>query len=402
MLSYSLTDFDYNLPNEKIAYFPKEIRDESKLLVYENEKINSTIFKNITNFIPNQSVVIFNNTKVIAARLLFNINSTIEIEIFCVLPFEIKNNYQSALLNKNKSKWNCFVKNNKKWKANTLQINKQYQDKDICLTATKTHQNGEFIIVEFNWDATLTFYEILNIFGKIPLPPYIKRADNEADKLVYQTIYADHIGSVAAPTAGLHFTDKILQDFKKNNIDTAFVQLHVGAGTFKPIKTNIINEHIMHEEYISFSIHTLLQIIQHEGKIMVVGTTSLRTIETMYWLGVKSILNPVLKKEEMILNQWDAYQLPTIYAVKEACNALIEWLNKNELTEFLTKTTLFIMPNYSFKIINGLVTNFHQPRSTLLLIIAAITKNKWKSIYNYALENDFRFLSYGDACYFKL
>lgn len=402
MLPYPLSDFDYNLPNEKIAYFPKLVRDESKLLVYENEKITPTIFKNIIDFIPTQSLVIFNNTKVIPARLLFNISATTSIEIFCVLPYMINNNYQTALLNKYKSTWNCFVKNNKKWKTNSLQIHKNYEDKNICLTATKNHQDGEYIIVEFNWNTAITFNEILHIFGEIPLPPYIKRAVDDTDKWGYQTIYANHIGSVAAPTAGLHFTNQVLLDFKNNNIDTHFVQLHVGAGTFKPIKTKIINEHIMHDEYISFSVDTLLHIINNEGKITVVGTTSLRTIETIYWLGVKCILNPTIIKEDLILSQWDAYNLPANYAVKDVCNALIEWLKKNELTEFLTKTTLFILPNYTFKITNGLVTNFHQPRSTLLLIIAAITKNKWQSIYNYALENDFRFLSYGDACYFKL
>ena len=397
--NYNLSDFNYELPESKIAFYPVEKRDESKLLIYKNEEIQEDIFKNIAACLPNQSLIVFNNSKVIPARLLFTTQKNYPIEIFCLEPLIIDKNYEIAINQNKETNWRCLVKNLRKWKEEILQL----KIGDTILEAHKIKIEAETVQIHFSWNMPdLTFQEILNLFGNIPLPPYIKRETHELDLISYQTIFAQNPGSVAAPTAGLHFTEFVFKSFAEKNMHIEYLQLHVGSGTFKPIKSKTINEHVMHQEYISFSITTIENIILHINCVIAVGTTSLRTLETMYWLGIMVLENQHLKEESLFLLQWEAYRLPQHYSVLESMNALKNWMLNNQCQNFLTTTKLFITPDYKCRMVRYLITNFHQPCSSLILIIAAITKEKWKSIYDYALKNDFRFLSYGDACLFEV
>ena len=403
----SINDYSYHLPDERIAAFPLKERDESKLLVYKDESITEDIYKNIAQHISEDSLLVFNNTKVIQARILFQKQTGGVIEIFCLEPYETNNEYSVVMGKKAAVRWKCMIGGAGKWKEGSLQ-KEITADKNpleniaVTLTATLVEKLPDAYVVELSWQpAENSFAEVLGIFGDIPLPPYIKRKPETTDKERYQTIYAKHEGSVAAPTAGLHFTSAIFKSFEKKNIAKAYVTLHVGAGTFKPVKASNMEGHEMHSEWMEVSIETIEQFLNHETKnIIAVGTTSLRTIETLYWMGVKTIIYPEITAAALQIYQWDVYEAPlgeTKYSSIEALKALLQWMKKNRQYRILTPTQILIAPGYQFKIAHAIITNFHQPQSTLLLLVAAAVGDDWKKIYDYAMENEFRFLSYGDG-----
>ncbi len=393
----SINDFTYDLPDEKIAKYPLSNRDDSKLLIYENGEITETNYHQISKQIPSNSLMVFNNTKVVEARLFFKKETGSVIEIFCLEPASIYADITTALLQKKSVLWKCLIGGAKKWKQEIL-----YKQHDILQSfqAKKIEQKKDYFLIEFSWrNDDLSFAEVLHLLGEIPLPPYLNRAVETEDKLTYQTVYAKYDGSVAAPTAGLHFTENIFNALKEKNIQTAYVTLHVGAGTFKPVKSETMQDHEMHQEFFEVPLSFINQFIENlNNNIVAVGTTSLRTIETLYWMGVKALgETSKYTVEDLQIHQWDAYRLPQHYSSIAALNALKEFMLLNKLDRLIAKTQIIIAPPYQLKIANALVTNFHQPKSTLLLLVAAILKNDWKKIYNYALENNFRFLSYGDG-----
>jgi S-adenosylmethionine:tRNA ribosyltransferase-isomerase len=399
---YSITDFTYSLPEEKIAAFPLEQRDASKLLIYKNNTIEVSTYKNIADYLPDNSLLIFNNTKVIQARVLFQKPTGGIIEIFCLEPYEILNEYTTVMNKTGSVKWKCMIGGVSKWKEGPLEKEIFFGNEFLTISATLIEKLSDAYVVEFSWrPEEYSFAEILQIIGEIPLPPYIKRKPADDDKERYQTIYAAHDGSVAAPTAGLHFTDAIFSSLTKKNIQTDYVTLHVGAGTFKPVKAALMQDHEMHAEWIDVSIVTINNIITNlANTIVATGTTSLRTIESLYWLGVKTLIDPAIAYDQLIIDQWDVYDEPlakTNYSAMEALTALTTWMKKSNAERLVTKTQILIAPGYRFRIAKILITNFHQPQSTLLLLVAAAVGDSWKKIYNYALENDFRFLSYGDG-----
>lgn len=396
-----IKDFLYNLPEEKIAKYPLPQRDESKLLVYRNGNINEDIYYNLEKYLPEHSLLIFNNTKVVEARILFEKPTGSTIEIFCLEPADIYADITTAMLQKEKVLWKCLIGGAKKWKEALLNKTIQYNSKELILSATKKEKYTDYFLIEFSWnDEELSFAEVLHATGIMPLPPYMNRSAEESDKERYQTIYAKHDGSVAAPTAGLHFTERLFEKLDKKNIDRDFVTLHVGAGTFKPVKAEMIEDHEMHTEFIEVRKELIENILSHLGKTVVaVGTTSLRTIESLYWLGVKTILQSNISPEELQVYQWDAYDVDAGNITTElALRSLLKWMNEKKLERIITKTQIIIAPGYSLKVADALITNFHQPQSTLLLLVAAIIGDDWKKVYHYALQNDFRFLSYGDGC----
>ncbi len=388
-----IKDYSYILPQNRIAKYPLEKRDESKLLIYQNKVIKNDIFKNIISYLPTKHLLVMNNTKVIYARLIFKKITGARIEIFCLSPFE-PSEYNLAFTTKKTTTWECIVGNLKKWKQDNLEL-KFGENNKFTLRAKKTGTNGNNQIIKFEWDSNLTFSEVLEHIGQIPIPPYLNRESEEADKQRYQTVYSQIEGSVAAPTAGLHFTKKLLAELQnKKNIKTAEVTLHVGAGTFKPVKSETIDEHTMHSEIFYITINELKKIYNNLGKIISVGTTSVRTLESLYFIG-SNIINK--RKNFNEVSQWQPYYEKPNISTKEAIEAIIEYLEKNN-TEYLKgKTQIMIVPGYDFKIADILITNFHQPKSTLLLLVAAFVGDDWKKIYDYALKNNFRFLSYGDS-----
>lgn len=396
-----IKDFLYNLPEEKIAKYPIPQRDESKLLVYKDGTLTESIYYNLNDFIPEKTLLIFNNTKVVEARLLFQKSTGSNIEIFCLEPADIYADITTAMLQKGKVLWKCLVGGAKKWKEETLTKEIETGSKKLQVNAKKIEKFTDYFLVEFNWDdASLSFAEILHEAGSIPLPPYLNRAAEESDKERYQTIYARHDGSVAAPTAGLHFTERLFQKLDQKNIQRDFVTLHVGAGTFKPVKAETMQEHEMHTEFIDVRSTLIENILKHiDEKVIAVGTTSLRTIESLYWLGVKTILQPTIIAEDLQVYQWDAYDVDAEnITAKDALQSLLKWMQQNSLSNLITKTQIIIAPGYAFKVAKALITNFHQPQSTLLLLVAALIGDDWRKVYNYALKNNFRFLSYGDGC----
>ena len=398
----SISDFTYRLPEGKIAKYPFIPRDQSKLLIYREGKIKEDIYKNISGYISADSLLIFNNTKVIAARILFKKESGGAIEIFCLEPAGEVNDYPSVMNKTASIEWKCMIGGATKWKGGTLTKKIAIKNKIIILCATRKQKLIDSYSVEFTWQpAHFSFAEIINKAGEVPLPPYIKRELEQKDKQTYQTIYARHQGSVAAPTAGLHFTARIFSSLKKKNIQTEYVTLHIGAGTFKPVKSSTMELHEMHAEWIDVSLSSIENIRDHGAKnIIPVGTTSLRTVESLYWMGVKCYLNRNCSLEELEIKQWEVYEEPLISAdvnPKTALHSLVEWLKTNNQKRLFIKTQILLAPGYRFSVATSLITNFHQPKSTLLLLVAAITKD-WKEIYSFALENDFRFLSYGDGC----
>lgn len=401
-----IEDFTYELPDDKIAKHPLPNRDESKLLVFKNGKNESSNYIHLDEFVPEGSLMIFNNTKVVEARLLFNKTSGTAIEIFCLEPANDYADISTAMLQTKKVEWKCLVGNAKKWKDEILVKKISTGKKAVELKAKKISRQYENFIVEFFWnDVELSFAEVLHFAGVIPLPPYLHRDAEDDDAERYQTIYAKQDGSVAAPTAGLHFTEAIFKKLSAKNIAKDFVTLHVGAGTFKPVKTTTIEQHEMHAEFFEVDISLIEKLASDDQRFIVaVGTTSLRTLESLYWMGLKIIKNEKLKIinssiEDISIQQWDAYELNADnISVKESLENLLQWMKENHQTKLVAKTQILIAPPYKLKIANGLVTNFHQPKSTLLLLVAAVIGDDWKRVYNYALQNNFRFLSYGDGC----
>ena len=407
-----IKDFTYSLPEDRIARYPLPERDASKLLIYKEGTIAEDTYKNIASHIPENSLLVFNNTKVVEARLLFQKPTGGVIEIFCLEPHEQYADITTAMLQKEKVWWRCFVGGVSKWKkGQVLEKKIGLGGTVITLHASCVEKRNDSFIIELSWQpAELSFAEILHSTGTVPLPPYIKRAAEQSDTERYQTVYAQFDGSVAAPTAGLHFTETIFDSLKEKNIQTDFVTLHVGAGTFKPVKSETMQGHDMHAEWIDVSKTTIENILQTlDNSIIAVGTTSLRTIESLYWLGRKPELRSGYIRSErssdIRVSQWEAYELAKEnISVKDSLQSLLSWMNKNKLERLVTKTQILIAPGYQFKIVKGLITNFHQPQSTLLLLVAALIGKDlptgqagWKKVYNYAMQNDFRFLSYGDG-----
>lgn len=410
-----ISDFTYELPEERIARYPLAERDASKLLVYRKGEITESVYRNLAEVLPSESLLVFNNTRVVEARLLFQKETGGIIEIFCLEPGDQYADITTAMLQKGKVYWKCLVGGAKKWKEGPLRLEIQQEQASaadpattsdpLIIQARKIAQQNDYFIIELSWNnAALSFAELLHAAGSIPLPPYLNRKTEAADKERYQTIYAQLDGSVAAPTAGLHFTPHVFENLQQKNIHTAFVTLHVGAGTFKPVKASTMGEHEMHAEFIEVSAALIRQLMdQHINRpaegIIAVGTTSLRTLESIYWLGVKVMADPNIPATVLQLQQWDPYEMQEQdIPATTALQALLQWMEQQQLHQLITKTQIIIAPGYTFRIISGLITNFHQPQSTLLLIVAAITGNNWKRIYDYAMENEFRFLSYGDGC----
>ena len=396
-----IEDYNYELSDERIAKYPLKNRDDSKLLFLNGEQPEDKRFKDIPDLLPSNSLLVFNETKVIQARLLFQKATGATIEIFCLEPVAPTNDFQLAFQKPSPVIWKCLVGNAKRWKNEILEIKISNDENEIILRAEKKEKIGETILISFSWDPhDLILSEIIELNGLVPIPPYLNRKAEESDKERYQTIYAKNDGSVAAPTAGLHFTDQVLNDLLKKGIETEKVTLHVGAGTFKPVSSETISGHEMHTEQIVITIEALKHLYQKmDDNVIAVGTTSLRTLESLYWMAVK------LKKREdkFSVKQWDPYQIEeNDLNGKEAIRILINYLEKKQLKYLKGQTQLMIAPGYQFKIIDGLITNFHQPKSTLLLLVAAILGDNWKTAYDFALQNNFRFLSYGDSCLFLL
>lgn len=390
----SILEYTYDLPAERIALHPLAERDSSKLLVNKSGQIKEAVYKNIDQYLPAGSLLIFNNTRVINARILFPKEIGGVIEIFLLEPYNA--DHATALSATGKTSWKCMIGGASKWKEKSLKL----KIKNAELTASRIEKLTDAYVVEFAWTpGELSFAEVLEHAGEIPLPPYIKRKPENEDRSRYQTIYAKDEGSVAAPTAGLHFTKDILDRLAEKNIQKDFVTLHVGAGTFRSVKAARMEDHEMHAEWIEVNTGMIGRLLNKvEEPVIAVGTTSLRTLESIYWMGVKIMLQPGIK--QLQLTQWEVYEEPlasTAISAKEALTSLLNWLQENRQEKLFTQSQILIAPGYCFKIADGIITNFHQPQSTLLLLVAAAVGNDWRKIYTYALQNDFRFLSYGDG-----
>lgn len=394
-----IQDYNYNLPDGRIAKYPLEYRDSSKLLIYNNGILKESVFRNIYEYLPSDSLMIFNNTKVVPARLFFRKETGAVIEIFCLEPVQ-PNDYALSFACNEECSWNVVIGNAKKWKSGDVYFMCDAAHLDAARLnlraelVSKGDNNGS--VVKFKWDGGCSFSEVLDICGRIPIPPYLKRDTEELDYDRYQTLYAKIKGSVAAPTAGLHFTEGVFECIDGKNIHRDNVCLHVGAGTFVPVKSEFISDHVMHTEPIEVSKQLLVNIldsIDKVRKIIAVGTTSTRSLESLYFAGVHCIESGVPGD----VLQWEPYSKEYNYSAKEAIAALVDYMDANSLDKLVIRTGIIIVPSYKFRIVDILVTNFHQPQSTLLLLISAFVGGEWQKIYNYALNNDFRFLSYGDS-----
>ncbi|MCC8087800.1 MAG: S-adenosylmethionine:tRNA ribosyltransferase-isomerase [Rikenellaceae bacterium] len=391
-----ISQFDYDLPEEKIARFPLPERDSSKLLIYRNGSIEDSEFSEIITYIPENSLLVFNNTKVIRARLLFFKETGARIEIFCLEPYEPAD-YECAFAIKGSCKWRCIVGNLKKWKEGDLAIDFYYNGAGHRLSAERRGSDGNNEIIKFTWDSDMSFGTMLEILGRIPIPPYLRRDSEEIDNSRYQTVYSKIEGSVAAPTAGLHFSVRILNSLSNKKIATEEVTLHVGAGTFLPVKGDNAAEHTMHTEHFEINTASIENLIENYGRITAVGTTSVRTLESLPVLGYR-IMSDSRVNESRTIGQWEAYDIPESVTGKELLCALLEFMRSNGMDKLKGSTQIMITPaGFRFRVINSLITNFHQPKSTLLLLISAITGEDWKKVYDHALTNNYRFLSYGDS-----
>jgi len=392
--------YSYDLPEERIAKFPLPQRDKSKLLVYNHGELSQDVFSNITRYLPKGALMVFNNTKVIQARLHFRKETGSLIEIFLLEP-ALPADYEQMFQTTGACSWYCMVGNLKKWKAGALTTTVEIPGKGtVLLTAERDLSCQTALKIDFKWTGNdrLSFAELLDIVGELPIPPYLNRNTQESDKTTYQTVYSKIKGSVAAPTAGLHFTQSVLADIDSHGIDREELTLHVGAGTFKPVKSEEIEGHAMHTEYVCIRRTTLEKLLQHNCEAIAVGTTSVRTLESLYYMGCKLKANPNATPEQLHVNQWEPYdQTAANITPTEAIGELIAYLDRNNLPSLHSSTQIIIAPGYEYKIVKRLITNFHQPQSTLLLLVSAFVGGNWKAIYRYALDNDFRFLSYGDS-----
>lgn len=396
----SIADYQYVLPDEKIALFPLPKRDDSKLLIYQQDQIQESYYHQLPNFIPTNSLLIFNDTRVVPARLYMHTSGGQTVEVFCLEPGAGYSDISTAMLSTGKVHWLCLIGGAKKWKEGILSLCCGQNDRQINLEARLIERKDAAFLLELSWTPeTLSFAEMLSIAGELPLPPYLNRAADPEDYDRYQTVFAQHQGSVAAPTAGLHFTNELLHNLKNKSITQAFITLHVGAGTFMPVKAEKIGDHEMHREYIEVSLDFLHTLRQHlPNPVITVGTTSMRTLESIYWLGSKLMQQPGLLPGELQVNQWDPYEPENQTATPlEAIDALVSWMQQHRLHQLMATTQLFIAPGYPFQFTDALITNFHQPGSTLLLLVSALVGEAWRKIYDYALSQSFRFLSYGDG-----
>lgn len=409
----AIADYDYPLPEERIAKYPLAERDKSKLLVFRNGNISEDTFSNIPNLLPDGSLLVFNNTKVIHARLVFQKETGSTIEIFCLEPYQTA--ISEAFEQREHCTWLCFVGNNKKWKSgclekvvsgqqsvvsehSSIQAPKQSGINTI-LTATRREAVGNAWIIDFSWTGGISFAEVIEQAGVIPLPPYLHRNAEADDNERYQTVYADPMGSVAAPTAGLHFTERVFSQLQSRGILTDFLTLHVGAGTFKPVNSDTVGGHEMHTEKIVVNRSTIQNILSHYGKpLIAVGTTSVRTLESIYWFGVQLEGNPSV--DAMHVSQWEPYNNPHEVDFRKSYSNVLDWMARHDADILLGETQLIIAPGYKYHVISGMITNFHQPKSTLLLLVSALIGDEWKRCYRFALDHGFRFLSYGDSCLF--
>jgi len=397
MRDININDYDYDLPPDRIAQYPVEVRDQSQLLIHKDNKISKDTFRNIDEYLPSDSLLVFNNTRVIRARILFYKETGAVIEILCLEPFS-PSDYALSFSTKISVEWKCIIGNLKKWKSDVIMTPFEYNSNQYNLYAERLQSEGEAWRIRFSWNCPdVSFGEIIDATGHIPLPPYINREDEAEDIERYQTVYSSIKGSVAAPTAGLHFTGKVFDKLKNRGIKSVELTLHVGSGTFQPIKVKNIYDHEMHCEHFFINNKTIEILLENHGKIIAVGTTSVRTLESLYWLGVKLIQNPPDTFSGFSLGQWEAYEIMPNFSIKQSLGALLNFLNEQNLSYLQASTSIMIVPGYEFRMTNGMITNFHQPRSTLLLLISAWTGNNWKEIYTFALDNRFRFLSYGDS-----
>lgn len=393
-----IEDYNYSLPDERIAKFPLPRRDESKLLLYRNGEIGESIFKHLTDYLPAGSLMVFNNTRVIQARLLFKKETGARIEIFCLEPASPRD-YAQIFQQTRQCSWTCLVGNLKKWKSGILNRTVLIGDTLVTLEAEKKETHGDSHLVEFRWDhPSYTFADLLDAAGVLPIPPYLHRETEKSDLNTYQTVYSKIKGSVAAPTAGLHFTPEVLADIDRCGIGREEVTLHVGAGTFKPVKSETIEGHEMHTEFISVHRRCIERIRENLGRIIAVGTTSVRTLESLYYIGVRLAARPDATSEELVVDQWMPYEAENNrLTAAQALQNVLDYLDRRGSDQLVTATQIIIAPGYTFKVVRGIITNFHQPQSTLLLLISAFVGGNWQPIYDYALAHDFRFLSYGDS-----
>lgn len=395
-----ISEFNYPLPDERIAKFPLPVRDQSKLLLYRHGEVTKDIFTSLPDYLPANSLMIFNNTKVIQARLHFHKETGALIEVFCLEPIQ-PNDYVLNFQQTEHAAWLCMIGNLKKWKEGALKREITVKGKPLTLTAERGACHGTSHWVDFRWNnPEITFADILEVFGELPIPPYLNRETQESDKETYQTVYSKIKGSVAAPTAGLHFTPRVLDALREKGVALEELTLHVGAGTFKPVKSEEIEGHEMHTEYISVNRSTLEKLVAHEGKAIAVGTTSVRTLESLYHIGVTLLHNPNATEEDLHVKQWQPYETALETAATPAVDALqaiIAYLDRHHMETLHSSTQIIIAPGYEYRIVKAMVTNFHQPQSTLLLLVSAFLHGDWRKIYDYALAHDFRFLSYGDS-----
>lgn len=388
-----MCNYGYDLPDSRIAKYPLSERDSSKLLFYHKGAMATQTFKDLPTLLPKHSCLVFNNTKVIQARLQFFKQTGSRIEIFCLEPL-VPSAYDLVFQQTSTCTWKCMVGNLKKWKADALVKQVEIKGAPLCLQAERLQTNGNTSSIRFTWDREdCTFAEVLDAFGELPIPPYLNRDTEESDKTTYQTVYSKIKGSVAAPTAGLHFTDAVLNDIEKSGSKRCEVTLHVGAGTFQPVKSEQIGGHTMHTEVIEVKRDSIALLQQQLGSIVAVGTTSVRTIESLYYLGCRVASG----NTEMVVEQWEPYQDAATLSAYDALQALLDYLDVQGVSTLHASTRIIIVPGYSFKLVKALITNFHQPHSTLLLLLAAFVGEDWRRIYQYALANDYRFLSYGDS-----
>jgi S-adenosylmethionine:tRNA ribosyltransferase-isomerase len=396
----SIHDFSYNLPDDRIAKFPLTERDQSKLLIYRDGKISTDVFSHLPDYIAETDMLAFNNTRVIRARIEMEKETGARIEIFCLEPHE-PHDFQQSFSQQHTCQWKCMVGNLRKWKSGKLKKSVVSDDIEINLYAELVDSTDQYKVICFTWDKSIDFGSLLDICGYTPIPPYLNRKAEEIDETRYQTVYSKHKGSVAAPTAGLHFTPQILQRLSDKGVQINELTLHVGAGTFRPVKQNDVRQHEMHIEFFSVPLEVIRNLMTNNGVLTAVGTTSLRALESIYWLGVK-MLHQNIPLQILQLDQWEAYQLPQDVSVYQSLSKICETLEANQQNILYASTKILIVPGYIFRICKRLITNFHQPQSTLLLLVGAFVGEQWKELYQYALDHDFRFLSYGDGSLLEL
>ena len=391
-----ISDYNYPLPDARIAKFPMAQRDHSKLLVYRQGEVGEDLFYNLPNYLPKGALMVFNNTKVIQARMHFRKETGALIEVFLLEPAE-PTDYELMFQTTERCSWYCLVGNLKKWKEGTLRREIEIKGQPVVVTATRGPVHGTSHRIDFEWTGGFSFAEVIDAMGELPIPPYLNRETQESDKTTYQTVYSKIKGSVAAPTAGLHFTPEVLAALDAHGIEREELTLHVGAGTFKPVKSEEIEGHEMHTEYISVRRDTIRKLLAHDGCAIAVGTTSVRTLESLYYMGLKVMCDPSLNEDQLHVSQWEPYDTDTTVSTVESLSALASWMDNHSLEVLHSSTQIIIAPGYNYHIVKMLVTNFHQPQSTLLLLVSAFVRGDWHKIYDYALSHDFRFLSYGDS-----